>query len=187
MTRCLIGYETEEKSRVKMALSRLDGYPNYTGRILLEHYNELSKIKELIKDKNIYTLGIDIEHTEFWEDYYTFFVEFDNNAKKMLKEASLNAEYVYVFKDNQWFFAHLDSKNTYLRELSLNTLENDDKRLSCLFWADEIYTNSKQIHRLVNDRDNRDRYADWGNIHQKLEVAKGVLKNVRNELEKESK
>ncbi|WP_394908949.1 hypothetical protein [uncultured Helicobacter sp.] len=168
-----------------MALSRLDGYPNYTGKILLKHYNELSKIKELIKDKNIYTLETDIENTEFWEDYYTFLVEFDNNAKKMLKEASLNAEYVYVFKDNQWFFAHLDSKNTYLRELSLNTLENDDERLSCLFWADEIYTNySKQIHRLINDRDNRDRYADWGNIHQKLEIAKKALKDVLNELKR---
>lgn len=182
MTSCLIGYKTED-SKVKMALSRLDGYPNYTGRILLEHYNELSKIKELIKDKNIYTLETDIEHTEFWEDYYTFFVEFDNNAKKILKDTSLNVEYVYVFKDNQWFFAHLDSKNTYLRELSLNILANDDKRLSCLFWVDEIYTNyARQIYKLVNDRD---RYADWGNIHQKLEIAKKSIKDVLNELQQE--
>lgn len=30
MTSCLICYKTED-GKVKMALSRLDGYPNYTG------------------------------------------------------------------------------------------------------------------------------------------------------------
>lgn len=55
-TRCFIGYETE-KGIAKAIYSHYDGYPSGVGKILLEHYQDLNKIKDLIALGDISSLG----------------------------------------------------------------------------------------------------------------------------------
>lgn len=116
---CLIGYKAGDE--VKMAISIFNGYPSYTGKILLENYNELAKVKELVKEKNIVFLRESIKNTEFFKEigYFTFVADFYNDARKMQKQSVAGdlVKYVYVFKDNKWFFGDTDS-NVFLKELT---------------------------------------------------------------------
>lgn len=56
---------------------------------------------------------------------------------------------------------------------------NEDKHLACMFYISNIYTYTKDIVTLINDRDKED---DWGNIYPKLKASKEALREVFNEL-----
>ena len=118
---CLIGYKMGDKA--KMAISIFDGYPSYTGKILLENYNELAKVKELINEKNIIFLRENIKSTEFFNiGYFTFVADFYNDIREIQKQSVADnaVEYVYVFKDTKWFFGDIDS-DVFLKELTQET------------------------------------------------------------------
>lgn len=56
---------------------------------------------------------------------------------------------------------------------------NEDKHLACMFYINEISTDTQGLLEMINNRDKED---DWDNIYPKLETAKEALREVFNEL-----
>lgn len=60
---------------------------------------------------------------------------------------------------------------------------NEDKHLACMFYINEISTDTQGLLEMINNRDkleminNRDKEDDWDNIYPKLETAKEALRS----------
>ncbi len=86
-----------------------DGYIEHNGRILLEHYNDLEKIKHLLSFGQISSLDETIESSIFYHR--------DRNEDLSLPvidyklERTYRQDYNYMFIDGQWFVngSHLSS------------------------------------------------------------------------------
>jgi hypothetical protein len=79
-----------------------DGYPEYVGRILEEHYINEEKITALIQMGYLRSLNVDIE-------YCSFLNEADENNhqkldRKELREVALNmgCDYLYIWNQGIW-------------------------------------------------------------------------------------
>ena len=120
-TRSAIGIKNE-KGDIKAIYCHWDGYPEYNGRILEEHYTDISKINELISLGDISSLAERIkpneneEHT--WDNpangvtvaYHRdrgerlHEAETCKNVSEMIIEFSkCGCEYFYVFENSKWY------------------------------------------------------------------------------------
>ena len=99
-TRSTISIETSA-SIYKSIYCHHDGYLDYNGKILKEHYNTAEKVNALIDLGDISSLGEDLEKT----------VAYHRDRKEPMHIDSvsflgdINAQdYNYLFKDGVWFY-----------------------------------------------------------------------------------
>lgn len=69
-TRSNIAYKTEE-GKIRSIYSHWDGYPECNGKILLDNYQDIEKIKALIELGSISSLGAEIGEKQDFDDRKT--------------------------------------------------------------------------------------------------------------------
>lgn len=99
-TSSIIGYE--ENGKYYISYGGCDGYIEHNGEILLETYNTLDKVKELISRENFNALYNDINYIDF--DRYNDFEEsiLDSFDEVLEYRKKYYVDYLYIFKDNKW-------------------------------------------------------------------------------------
>lgn len=121
-TSCLIGI-AEKGNKVSYISCHWDGYIEYVGRILVEHYQDVEKIKKLISLGNLSSLGERVdpigEHSfEKQEDGTCVFYGRDRGETEQdptecyefeyIGEAySHYVDYVYLYNGERWYYQKL--------------------------------------------------------------------------------
>ena len=88
---------------------RFDGYLSHVGRILVEHYNDLDKVLELLLGGDIVSLREDLEHTEresaLGFDKIEDFIDCEVKEADWMGDYLLNGEgeYKYLFIKGMWY------------------------------------------------------------------------------------
>ena len=120
-TRSAIGYFTPSK-KIRAVYCHWDGYPSNNGRILMEHYTDLDKIKELVALGDLSSLGKNIgsKKEEFYpgegqrildetyayrrarDDKGTDAIEYDNAADYVSDMTEMNVEFCYLWNGTDW-------------------------------------------------------------------------------------
>lgn len=133
-TRSRIGY-VNENGKIVSAYCHWDGYPSYNGKILLENYTTLAKVKKLVDQGDMSSLDKKCtkpkDHSfEKPKKGYTIYYHRDRgeNAKKTAAITSRNikeylkaaekswGEYAYLFQDGKWVFSETGTIN--IRDLT---------------------------------------------------------------------
>jgi len=81
-----------------------DGYPAGVGKILAEHYDDRTKVKELLEHGDLSSLGRTIEESEFYAKRGEKLKVRRNLLYRELHDACAGsgAEFLYVFRNNKW-------------------------------------------------------------------------------------
>lgn len=128
-TRCRIGMELEDGT-IKHSYCHWDGYPTGVGKTLVEHYNDIEKVKELLSfgDMSYLTSEIhpsgDTHSFSNPEENVTVFYKRDRGESEVnsvitsmdeLFSVQYNfLDYVYLFRDGNWYYTYarkMDWKN----------------------------------------------------------------------------
>ena len=120
-TRSNIAYQ-RANGQVVVTYCHYDGYPEYNGVMLNEHYNNQKKAEELANQGYLSSLQptikeslegrANIEPPIIYHSAHTFY-----------NDVQFDIEWIYLFKNNQWYVA--EHKVSYLTELSVGITEND--------------------------------------------------------------
>ena len=120
-TRSRIGIKLEDGS-ILSAYHHWDGYPEWLGRILKQHYNTKEKVAELIDGGNMSSCWsdtmFDYEKQEFVErppqpEYYGGDDErprLSKNFTQFAFDSKSGEEFLYLFVDNEWNGFSIDHK-----------------------------------------------------------------------------
>ena len=127
-------------SRSEIAIQRMDGsiesvychsdgYLSYMGVLLNGYYNSLRKARSIINQNDCSMLSTTIEKSRFynsWRNENTKAKEFMNEYAFMdYFSSNVFAEYIYLFKDGQWFVSELNfvdnPKDNYSHCLAYHT------------------------------------------------------------------
>jgi len=115
-TRSRIGYQL--KNGIVSSYHHWDGYPEWLGKTLVQHYNTAEKVTALIDGGDMSSCwsnsiwGEDLPEGEYSPEYYTARGEDMNDVAPQLAESfteymeqcsNCNAEYAYIFNDGEWF------------------------------------------------------------------------------------
>lgn len=105
-TRSFIGIQNEDGS-VEVIYCHFDGYPSHNGEILINHYNDESKVRELISMGGMSSLDKTIDECEFYvrdrgEDMNENKSEIVNTLEEFKKDSSKLVDYIYIFDKNIW-------------------------------------------------------------------------------------
>ena len=125
-TNSTIGYVRED-GKVVSAYCHWDGYPSHNGKILLKNYNTLERVKELVDEGDMSSLGARC-HKPKGHSYetpvegVTVYYGRDRGEKKVGCRKHANAdkffsdreEYNYLFIDGKWYFTSYDEKDINL-------------------------------------------------------------------------
>lgn len=139
-TRSRIGIEIE-KGKYKHIYCHFDGYPEYNGGILIDHYKDREKIEKLINLGDISSLAENVDpdpsrpHSfDYDKQQEGVVVAYgrDRGEKGVgartgsLKDMNgLGIEYIYVYTlDNKWKYA-----NTYYLPLKLKSLKAEVEKI----------------------------------------------------------
>jgi len=128
-TRCRIGMELEDGT-IKHSYCHWDGYPTGVGKTLVEHYNDIEKVKELLSFGDMSYLAPEIypsgeTHSfDSSEENVTVFYKRDRGESEVnsvitsmdeLFSVQYNfLDYVYLFRDGNWYYTYarkMDWKN----------------------------------------------------------------------------
>ena len=100
-TRSNIAYE-RPNGQVIMTYCHYDGYPEYNGLLINEHYNNQKKAEELANQGYLSSLKPTIEESlegraniEPPQIYHSL--------HSYLNDINFNIEWIYLFKNNQWY------------------------------------------------------------------------------------
>jgi len=111
-TRSLICIQKENEIDTKYC--HWDGYPANNGIILFENYKEEHEVEELlVNDEYISSLGPTVEDTAYGGEQPNVPYAREDNNQWLLEEdvieggAECWAEYVYLFKNGDWYVAEL--------------------------------------------------------------------------------
>lgn len=138
-TRSIIGYKMDN-GKIRNIYCHYDGYLSYNGRILLESYNTLDKVKELVSHGSLSYLESKVNpignnHTfgtpesgvcvyygrdrgEDWEQ-----VKYNDNTLEELLDGGLSyIEYYYIFDNGHWYVIDHESE---LKVLTMEMCENE--------------------------------------------------------------
>ena len=127
-TRSYIGIRNTDDS-VEYIYCHFDGYPSHNGKILVEHYNELDKVKALIALGDLSRLGKEIGSKQNFNDYSSQNQDWclaysrdrgENNTSARSDRFSHvvkddNVDYAYIFSDGKW-----ECYDTYAPESNFN-------------------------------------------------------------------
>ena len=119
-TRSLIGY-LEPDGTYTAIYCHNDGYLSYNGFILLNHYNDIEKIKNLLSGGDVSSLKEEIEETKYFKDdsspcNYKF-----HEIEEIFKDYWI--EYIYVFSSKDGWSFSKDFKE--YKKLTLEEIEKD--------------------------------------------------------------
>jgi len=123
-TRSRIGYVNPESGKILSAYCHWDGYPSNNGKILLEHYATLDRVRLLVSEGDMSSLEPECTKPEGHTfdkpvDGFTTYYGRDRGESGVepqfskTKEAFLKltdetgGEYAYLFDDGKWFFTDL--------------------------------------------------------------------------------
>jgi hypothetical protein len=122
-TRSEIAIENKDGS-ISSIYCHSDGYLEYNGHILNNHYNSYELASSIINQNDCSSLGETIEDSRFyntWRNEDTKSKKFDSEFHFMQEfEHNIFAEYIYLFKDDKWYVSELktidnqDSYNDYI-------------------------------------------------------------------------
>lgn len=120
-TRSAIGIKND-KGEIKAIYCHCDGYPEHNGRILVENYNTIEKVEELLALGDLSSLGERVKANE--NEIHTFnnrvsditvAYHRDRGEKLIVARTCLNfdefitefkdawCEYFYIFEKNEWY------------------------------------------------------------------------------------
>ena len=130
-TRAVIGKLQKDGSGIKAIYLHSDGYLEHAGRILNEHYQDESKVDELLEHGDISFLNENIgvkldfmDYKSFHENKQCRFYGRDRNEHRdfdmcydeldliRFAKNSCNAEYVYLYAYGYWYVYTVED-NTY--------------------------------------------------------------------------
>ncbi len=107
-TKSTIWYKDPETNNYKGVYCHWDGYPSNNGKLLLENYNSLEKVKELVSLGFLSSLREDIKSCEFYHrDMDEDFNSYEVSSKDEMEE--FFESYTYIFEDNKWLINDYDS------------------------------------------------------------------------------
>jgi len=132
-TRSLICIQKENEIDTKYC--HWDGYPSNNGVLLLENYKEEHEVEELlVNDEYISSLGSTVEDTAYGGEQRNVPYAREDNNRWLLEEdvieggAECWAEYVYLFKNGEWYVAELYENTKKCGFVLLEVvLDNDGK------------------------------------------------------------
>ena len=109
-TRSEIAIENKDGS-ISSIYCHSDGYLEYNGQILNNHYNSYELALSIIKQNDCSSLGETIEDSRFyntWRNEDTKAKIFDSEYHFMQEFGdNIFAEYIYLFKDDEWYVSEL--------------------------------------------------------------------------------
>lgn len=134
-TRSNIAMVNPDGKSATMIYCHWDGYPEHNGRILLEHYTDPQKVKEMIElgDMSVLAPEIGVEHN-FDDTYYqseqcTYYGRDRHEPWDPIKprkvipiqegrwETILQEEHLYLFMNGVWFWSNGDPIQRLTREI----------------------------------------------------------------------
>ena len=109
-TRSLIAIKEINREDVKVIYCHHDGYFEYVGAVLLEHYNNPDKVRELIKLGNLSSLGATLKDTVAYmrdrgESEQEATVMTNSDALFNKDDAFAEYRYLYDVEKETWFAA----------------------------------------------------------------------------------
>ena len=114
-TRSEIAIENKDGS-ISSIYCHSDGYLEYNGNILNNHYNSYELASSIISQNDCSSLGETIEESRFyntWRNEDTKAKNFDNEYLFMERFSNdIFAEYIYLFKDDKWYVSELKTIDT---------------------------------------------------------------------------
>ena len=102
-TRSRIGYIGDD-GKYYTTYCHFDGYPSYNGRVLLDAFNDISRIKSLVNSGDFRALTADVEKIEYYPDVEhkaTVYNSFDELINYMNES---DQEYLYIYENNEWVY-----------------------------------------------------------------------------------
>ena len=109
-TRSEIAIENKDES-IFSIYCHSDGYLEYNGHILNNHYNSYELASSIINQNDCSSLGETIEDSRFyntWRNEDTKSKKFDSEYHFMQEFGhNIFAEYIYLFKDDKWYVSEL--------------------------------------------------------------------------------
>lgn len=120
-TRSRIGYVNSENGFITSAYCHWDGYPSNNGKILLENYTSTEKVRQLVDQGDMSSLGEKCTKPEGHTfdtpvDGYTTYYGRDRGETGVKAKTSVSkekfvdltedsgGEYAYLFDDGKWYF-----------------------------------------------------------------------------------
>jgi len=113
-TRSRIGYRDPETDKIVSVYCHWDGYPSYNGKILLDNYNTLDKVKDLVSGGDMSSLGprCDLPEGHSFEkpvDGYTVYYGRDHGEKNVGPIVSKSMEeFDDIHSDQEWEYMFID-------------------------------------------------------------------------------
>lgn len=104
-TRSKIGI-LKSDGKVDAIYCHWDGYPSYNGSMLVENYTEPEQIRKLISLGSISSLGKNLEQTNSyygWREEESPKTIYENETKYTKSYGDCWDEYIYLFKENEWY------------------------------------------------------------------------------------
>jgi hypothetical protein len=136
-TRAVIGKLQTDGSGIKAIYLHSDGYLEHAGRILNEHYQDESKVDELLDQGDVSSLGENIGVKLDFNDLKSFYenkqcrfygrdrgeqhTHFDMCTDELdlirFADKSCNADYVYLYAYGYWYVYSMEDNNYKFVEL----------------------------------------------------------------------
>ena len=115
-TRSNIAVE-QPNGEVVVAYCHYDGYPEYNGQLLNDHYNTTKKAKDLVNQGYFSslkkTVAESIEDRVHKDKPFTY-----PNLDAYLEDVQFDIEWICIYKDNQWLVSKAPvRKESYLKPL----------------------------------------------------------------------
>lgn len=105
-TRSYIGYCDNGFKNIKFVYCHWDGYVEYNGVLLNEHYNDIDKIKELIRSGDFSSLKENVSDITYYNESLTP-VHFAENLEELAKSLpSIDFVYLYVVSSGTWYVSN---------------------------------------------------------------------------------
>lgn len=148
-TNSRIGYKINN-NEVKSIYCHWDGYTTWNGVMLSECYNTPEKVKELVNEGNVSSLGTKFKNTDFYRS------KDENATKSTLEEFKENAYYHYLYDldKKEWTIFHNK------KELKLEDVLSD---FNSFLEIEEYFTNAeKEFNEIPEKREAfRNNYQSW--------------------------
>lgn len=93
-----------------------DGYPEGVGKTLLKNYDTEDKVKALIAEGDMSSLGATIEECDFYKeepDTEPYTIPDCEDVREKYYQAGRWMDYSYLFENGEWYFTRerIDPKN----------------------------------------------------------------------------
>ena len=166
-TRALIGY-LDDSRKITTTYNHYDGYPEYLGKVLKEHYSGEDKAKEVASVGYITSIDEDGKiNSKFNETANTMILDEEAFSAAMQIGGEVNgygADYGYVYFNDEWNAI----KNNGIEGMAKQIVEEIEE--SGMFMVDE----NKEIEENIMEQGYESKWAKF--LNESQEVDFGVIK-----------